>query len=153
MRKPVRNEWDKAARHVLYREGRLDRGVNYFVEVLEQLGCRTYASCSGHGNSEDFYILFRVPCYAVAERIVRAGFFRVELVSTSWNKRTKLFRLGLGPAVKITRVGTTINGEGTYTATRGGLPKRERKRQWRQVLRWAADSWDRGLFHKKPRER
>lgn len=54
----------------------IEPGVNYFVLMLEQLGAVTHYSCEGHPAG--FYIVFAAPI-AVAERIKRCGFFRVEL--------------------------------------------------------------------------
>lgn len=54
----------------------LDRGVNFFVLMLEQLGAHPCWSCEGHPNG--FYVVFMAPA-KLALRILRCGFFCVEL--------------------------------------------------------------------------
>lgn len=54
----------------------LDRGVNYFVLMLEQLGAETHYSCEGHPNN--FYVLFAAG-YDVALAIANCGYFTVEV--------------------------------------------------------------------------
>ncbi len=56
----------------------LDRGVNFFVLMLEQLGCKTRYSCEGHPSS--FYIIF-AGAPSVAARIAECSYtiFRVEV--------------------------------------------------------------------------
>lgn len=54
----------------------LERGVNFFIAMLNQLGCKTYWSCEGHPAG--FYVVFRAP-YAVALKIRKCGYFSVEL--------------------------------------------------------------------------
>jgi hypothetical protein len=75
--------WKQARKLVIERTspcgtyaGPIDPGVNFFVLVLEHLGARTEYSCEGHPSG--FYVLFSAPL-AIAHRIVRAGYFRVEL--------------------------------------------------------------------------
>lgn len=75
--------WAQANRLTLHRtspcgtySGVIDRGVNYFVLALEQLGAQPEYSCEGHPNS--FYVLFSAP-QSVAEAIRARGFFAVEL--------------------------------------------------------------------------
>lgn len=55
---------------------RLEPGVNYFVAMLEQLGCYTEWSCEGHPKG--FYIVF-VASYELALSIKGCGFFSVEI--------------------------------------------------------------------------
>jgi hypothetical protein len=54
----------------------LERGVNFFVLMLEKLGAYTCFSCEGHPNS--FYLTFVAPIN-LAVRIRSCGFFTVEL--------------------------------------------------------------------------
>lgn len=91
------NIWDRACDLVLHRvdpfgtyPGPIDRGVNYFVLMLEQLGAKTEFSCSGHPDSPNqFYIVFTGPI-ALAEKIQACGFFTVELEGESrWSIRTR----------------------------------------------------------------
>jgi hypothetical protein len=64
------NVWDRATGVVLRRGGeKLDRGVNYFVAMLEQMGLKTYGSCEGH--PQGFYVLFTAS-YEWALRISEA---------------------------------------------------------------------------------
>lgn len=49
----------------------LDAGVLPFVQVLEQLGCRTLLSCEGHPNG--FFIVFDAPA-TLAHQIRDCGF-------------------------------------------------------------------------------
>jgi hypothetical protein len=66
---------------------RLDPGVNYFVAMLEQLGCATHWSCEGHPKG--FYVVF-VASYELALSIKNCGFFEVEIEGQSrWSIRRK----------------------------------------------------------------
>lgn len=77
MSKTQISPWDVARERSLVRDGQtLERGVNYFVEKLESLGCKTYWSCEGH--PKEFYIVFRAP-YKIARRICACGYFKVEI--------------------------------------------------------------------------
>lgn len=85
--------WDKARGHVLSRANgypkpeidKLDRGVNYFVLMLEKLGCRTHWSCEGHPNG--FYIVFTAP-YSTAMMVKSPGYFSVEIEGKNrWSLR------------------------------------------------------------------
>lgn len=63
----------------------LDRGVNFFVLMLEKLGAVPCWSCEGHPNG--FYVAF-IATEAQALRILRCGFFSVELEgSKRWSLR------------------------------------------------------------------
>jgi hypothetical protein len=80
------NVWDEAKKLKLIRieevfggkvkYATLERGVNFFVAMLNQLGCKTYWSCEGHPGG--FYIVFRGP-YETALKIRKCGYFAVEL--------------------------------------------------------------------------
>lgn len=87
--------WDRACQLIvertspcgLYKKGPLERGVNYFVLMLEQLGATTHYSCEGHPNN--FYVMFEAPL-SVAERIAECGYFTVELEGKKlWSIRTR----------------------------------------------------------------
>ena len=75
--------WQKAAKYDLILSspcgtytGPIDRGVNYFVLMLQQQGASTHYSCEGH--PENFYIVFE--CGAkLARQIQSLGYFRVEV--------------------------------------------------------------------------
>lgn len=73
----------------LYNEP-LEKGVNYFVLMLEQLGAVTHYSCEGHPHSpNNFYIVFAAPL-SVAQKIVECGYFTVELEGKGiWSLRTR----------------------------------------------------------------
>jgi hypothetical protein len=117
--------WDAARKEKVVRydyreEGEiLDRGVNFFVLTLEQIGARPRYSCEGHRNG--FYIAFRAP-YRLARRIAGVGFFSVEVVKA-------------GPYWK---------GEGWWTLRRRKGWKSEREK--RQTLRWAAEAWQKEFW-------
>jgi hypothetical protein len=72
------NAWDEARRFVLKRidgigiEGTLDRGVNFFIIALEELGVQTIWSCEGHPKG--FYIIMFAP-YELALALTGIGFF------------------------------------------------------------------------------
>ena len=87
--------WDRACRLIveraspcgLYNKSPLERGVNYFVLMLEQLGATTHYSCEGHPNN--FYVMFEAPL-RVAEKIAECGYFMVELEGKKiWSIRTR----------------------------------------------------------------
>jgi len=80
-----KNIWDRLRRRKLKRPDSLredgsmvtlEGGVNYFVLMLEQLGCTTIFTCEGHPDG--FYILFQGE-YHVALMIKQAGYFSVEI--------------------------------------------------------------------------
>lgn len=89
--------WDRAKDLVLLRSSpcgiyneELDRGVNYFVLMLEQLKAQPHYSCEGHPNG--FYVLFAAPL-KLALKIRACGFFTVELEGKNrWSIRTRQFR-------------------------------------------------------------
>lgn len=77
--------WAQANKLVIHRispcgtyRGPIDRGTNYFVLALEQLGATTNYSCEGHPNG--FYVVFHAPLHIVAA-IKTCGFFTVEFES------------------------------------------------------------------------
>lgn len=80
------NVWDKACRPELVRDGqKLDRGVNFFVAMLDQLGLRTLFSCEGHPGG--FYVTFTGP-YRTGLKIKRCGFLSVEVEAAGhWSIR------------------------------------------------------------------
>jgi len=112
----------------------LDRGVNYFVEALERLGAFTRYSCDGHGNPENFYVMFTAP-YSLALKIVAAGFFKVEL-----NRRKNTFELRLGPAMDHVETGPNKYRPVRMTG------KEYIRESWQQTLEWASEAWERTLF-------
>jgi hypothetical protein len=68
----------------------LEKGVNYFVLMLEQLGAKPHYSCEGHPNN--FYVLFEAPL-RIAEAIAECGFFTVELEGKKlWSIRTRALK-------------------------------------------------------------
>ena len=89
----------------------LERGVNFFVLMLEKLGAVTEWSCEGHPSG--FYIVFNAPL-AVAQKIHSCGFFTVELEGGITERNPRW-------SIRASRVDT--------------------ERERRMVLRWAADSW------------
>lgn len=75
------NPWDRASEFVLHRRDpingemcELDRGVNFFVLMLEQLGAATEFSCEGHPSG--FFIHFNCS-YDLARKIHSVGYFNV----------------------------------------------------------------------------
>lgn len=91
----VSNIWDKACRLILERSspnglyaGPIERGVNYFVLMLEQLGATTYYSCEGHPNG--FYIVFKAPL-KIARNLAACGYFSIEITGDG------LWRLSMRP--------------------------------------------------------
>lgn len=83
--------WDQACDLVVERGGKMypvqsvDRGVNFFILALEELGAKTNFSCEGHPTG--FYIAFDAP-YELAYEIKCAGFFSVEIEGkNSWSIR------------------------------------------------------------------
>lgn len=97
-KKTPKSPWDKARKLVLHRHSPcgiytepLERGVNYFVLMLEQLGATTEYSCEGHAHCpNNFYVVFNAPlCTAV--KIQACGFFTVELEGDNrWSIRTRI---------------------------------------------------------------
>ena len=92
-----KSPWDKARKLVLHRQSPcgiytdpLERGVNYFVLMLEQLGATTEYSCEGHKHCpNNFYVVFNAPL-CVAVKIMSCGFFIVELEGDNrWSLRTR----------------------------------------------------------------
>lgn len=142
--------WMRAYRKVLYRynagrkvglHGRvkydpvpIDRGVNYFVEALERLGATTMYSCDGHGNPENFYVMFKAT-YKLALKILHAGYFDVEL-----NSRKDVFAIHLGPAMDHVAVGPN---KYRSVKVRG---KANISKHWQQTLEWASLAWEKHLF-------
>lgn len=62
----------------------LERGVNFFILALEQLGAKTNASCEGHPHG--FYVWFSCDD-RLARRIHDAGYFAVEMSRVGWCMR------------------------------------------------------------------
>jgi len=71
----------------------LDKDVNYFVNKMTSIGIKTILSCGGHGNPDEFYIVFDCPL-KTARKIANIGYFTVELASLVWAP-TKYYRLSL----------------------------------------------------------
>ena len=44
----------------------LDKGVNYFILILEKLGCKTLYSCEGHFHKKHYSLQFYISFYASA---------------------------------------------------------------------------------------
>lgn len=91
--------WDQACDLVLergnelYAVGPIDRGVNFFILALEELGAQTRFSCEGHPKG--FYISFSGPYELVCE-IHSAGFFTVEIEGANrWSIRKRVAELML----------------------------------------------------------
>jgi hypothetical protein len=86
----VINPWDEARKLKLTRGNHLDepavidRGVNYFVLKLEEMGCTPVWSCEGHPDG--FYIVFYGPDH-VARAIAAIGIFNVELQDSGYSLR------------------------------------------------------------------
>ena len=84
--------WQKAAKYDLILSspcgtyvGPIDRGVNYFVLMLQQQGANTHYSCEGHPSN--FYIVFESDT-ALARQIKTLGYFNVEVESKErWSLR------------------------------------------------------------------
>ena len=119
------NPWDEARTRKLVRIDTLsgepfvlERGVNFFVEVLEALGAQTLFSCEGHPRG--FYISFSCD-EAVARRIYNVGFFTVEMGGRCGNWVIRL------------------TGNEYYKLARTGVPMSEREK--RRILRFAAGAW------------
>lgn len=110
--------WDISCKHVLVRNGhKLEKGVNYFIEVLEQLSCPTYFSCEGHPDG--FYIIFRAP-YKLACKINNCGFFNIAISSSMGTGNTNnLWNMSIRPDLD----------KDSKTA----------------LLRWASESWEKLL--------
>ena len=71
-------------------DGSLEPGVNFFVLMLEKLGCKTYFSCEGHPCS--FYVAFSAP-YKTALKIQECGYFSVEVQGKNY------WAMRLGPHI------------------------------------------------------
>lgn len=116
--------WDQTCLLVVERSspcgiyvGPIDKGVNYFVLMLEQLGARPSYSCEGHPNG--FYVSFKAAT-KVAERIANCGYLCVELErNKTWILRTKE----------------------RHCTTCGFKSNEERVR----LLKWAAEAWEKHL--------
>jgi hypothetical protein len=86
------NPWDRARKlkvirgNHFYEPELIDRGVNFFVLMLERLGCTPIWSCEGHPTG--FYIVFNGP-HRTARLIAACGFFDVELVSSGYKLSLK----------------------------------------------------------------
>jgi len=109
--KKVENPWDAARRQLLIRHDAetgedvpLERGVNFFVLMLEQLGATTHFSCEGH--PEAFYVVFE-SSPELARAITHAGSFTVEIWDGEANYALRisehLFAQYLGPWTNQTR--------------------------------------------------
>jgi hypothetical protein len=111
------NTWKQAAKLKLQRVSpitgqleKLERGVNFFVLMIEKLGGITHFSCEGHPDG--FYVLFTCS-YRLAQRIKACGFFTVEIEGANrWSIRMNY------PVIAT---------------------------QHRNVLTWAAESWNRSF--------
>jgi hypothetical protein len=74
--------WDQACLlevkrgNEMYAVASVDRGVNFFVLALEELGATPCFSCEGHPMG--FYVSFEAS-YELAREIHSAGFFNVEI--------------------------------------------------------------------------
>lgn len=99
-KKPKLESWDYAVSFPLRRcspcglyDEELDRGVNFFVLMLEQLGATTEYSCEGHPYENEpgqFYIVFNAPL-KLARAIQACGYFRVEIERLGrWSLRTEI---------------------------------------------------------------
>lgn len=118
------NVWDKAGKLRLFRyeSGELctlDPGVNYFVAMLNQLGCPTSYSCEGHPNG--FYVTFEAP-HRLARKISKAGFFSVQIE----NNRENYWSL------RCSDIGDEHGGPLTL-------------KSYADRQRWAAKSWEEQL--------
>ena len=82
------NVWDENRnRKLIGDEGkRIDPGVNFFVLMLQAMGCKTRFSCEGH--PEGFYVSFKANL-TQARFIHTMGFFTVEMEhgSNLWSIR------------------------------------------------------------------
>lgn len=101
---PKLDSWNYAASFPLRRcspcglyDEELDRGVNFFVLMLEQLGATTEYSCEGHPTeteSSQFYIVFNASL-ELAREIQACGYFRVEIERQGrWSLRTEIEPVG-----------------------------------------------------------
>lgn len=61
---------------------KLDKGVNYFVLMLEQIGAKPQFSCEGHHKGQGFYIVF-ISSYELACCVKANGFFAIEIEGTN----------------------------------------------------------------------
>jgi hypothetical protein len=117
---PDINPWDAARKLKVFRgnpPSPVDPGVNFFVLMLEQLGCTTADSCEG--DPFGFYVTFRGPD-PVARAVKDCGWFGVAL----W--RSAEYRLDLESSENANLFGIV-------------LPYTTRRRN--RTLRRAADSW------------
>ena len=125
----MRHIWDVWRRRKIMRANsecpkgslvQLEGGVNYFVLMLEQLGCTTVFSCEGHPDG--FYITF-TGNYVTALHVASAGFFLVEV-----------------SGVNHWRLSFREEGYGF----KNGRPviKKYNYRDRARVLRWAANAWE-----------
>ena len=133
------NIWDECRKFTLWRPQmmghpevevvKIDPGVNYFILMLEQLGCHTVFSCEGHPRG--FYITF-VSHYKTALKIQGCGYFTVSIAGEAY------WRIDHNED----DIDCMIGGDGVR-------PHRlRRKFGWRtraQTLRWAAAAWEKGL--------
>jgi hypothetical protein len=104
------NNWDKARKLKLIRrepglpqKHTLEPGVNFFVAMLNQMGCDTYFSCEGHPGG--FYIMFRAP-YKLALRISRVGYFHYSIhEKETWMMESNdaAARYTIGPLTEMTK--------------------------------------------------
>lgn len=89
----INRAWIKACGYPITRKspcgtytGEIDRGVNFFVLMLEQIGAVPEYSCEGHPDG--FYVLFWAP-YEIVEQLWTAGYFRIEFEGDHrWSIRT-----------------------------------------------------------------
>ncbi len=124
----MKSPWDAARKRVLVRYDRitqrnvvLERGVNFFVEALERLGAKPFASCEGHPTG--FYVAFRGPA-SLAVRIADAGWFCVA-IRPAWPPGGRpTWRIGL-----------------EWQFDRAGDPVERSERAKRACLRSAASTW------------
>ncbi len=85
----AKKPWDVACKKSVTRHDYLDKsevidkGVNFFVLALEDMGARPWYSCEGHPDG--FYIVFEAD-ETMARRVESCGFFDVEVCSFGpWN--------------------------------------------------------------------
>ena len=111
MKRQPNHPWDAACKLELYRAPPnpgatpvlLDRGVNFFILILEELGAVTHWSCDGHGNPDYFYIVFEAP-YKLALKIQSAGFFDVQIERHNvWSLRFNWVLRSRTSSYKLTR--------------------------------------------------
>lgn len=95
----IKSPWWYARKERLYtsniltgKKHLLDKDVNYFVKKLWSKGIKTVLSCGGHGNPNEFYIIFDCPLKK-ARNIAKYGYFVIELSNLLWSD--KFYRLSL----------------------------------------------------------